>query len=274
LNPRNDPKETIMRTSPAFIALAVAGAALIGSAAPAVARPSGASGTSGASGPVATAALNALKTDGAAAISARESQLTKLATELSSAPSCDTSGKIAGIIAADEPALQALGTKLAGDTTVAQARIDHQAIFDTYRVYLVVTPQAYVSAACGHIQRAATTLTTDEGKLKARVAAAAAAGADMSSADTALADMSSKLSAAQTESNDAYSSLSGIVPDQGVKSVETSNAAAVIAAHGDLVSARADLVGAVSDAQTAIANLKAAAGTTTTTAGATTTTTA
>lgn len=251
-----------------LLATAVVGASALTCtlAAPATARPSGPSGASGTAGGQALAAIQA---DGAAAIAVRESQLSTLASVLSSATTCDSGGKIAAVIAADAPALQTLGQKLAADTTLAQARLDHQAIFDQYRVYLVVTPQAFVSAACGHVQRAAASLTTDQQKLASRVSAAAAAGADMSSAQAALNDMSSRLRDAQTRADAAYTTLSTIVPDQRIASVEASNAAAVAAAHADLATARADLVAAVSDARTDVAALKAAGatpGTTTTTA--------
>jgi len=244
---------TIARGAAVFAVVAgiTAGLALPASAAPVVTKPTAASGAAAAT------ALDQIKAAGAAAISQREAQLTKLAGRLSAAPSCDADGTIAGIIAADGPALAGIGTKLAADTTLVDAKADYQSIFDDYRVYLVVTPQAYAAAACGRIDVATTTLTADQAKLDTRVKAAAAGGADMTAAEAALTDMGTKIADATTKGDRAAASLAALVPDHGDKAVIGSNAAAVDAAHADLESAHADLTAATQDARTIIAALKA-----------------
>jgi len=202
--------------------------------------------------------LDELKADGAAAISQRQAQLTKLDGRLSAAPSCDADGQIAAEIAADGPALASLGDQLAADTTLPSARQHFQSIFADYRIYLVVTPQAYATAACGRIQRATATLTADQTKLDDRVQAAEAGGADMTAAKVALDDMSAKIADATTKGNQAASGLAAISPDHGDPAVIASNAAAVQAAHDQLEAAHTDLTTATQDARAVVADLKSA----------------
>ena len=239
--------------------LALCAALTAGLAGPVLAAPSGASTNAPSTATPATPTgrtLDEIKAAGAAAISQREAQLTKLSGRLSAAPSCDADGKIAGVIAADGPALTDLGTKLAGASTLADARRDFQSIFDDYRVYLVVTPQAYAAAACGRIERATATLTGDQAKLDTRVKDAAAGGADMTAAQAALADMGAKVADATAKGNHAAATLAALAPDHGDKTVMAANATAVDAAHTGLETAHADLTAATNDARTVVAALE------------------
>ncbi len=225
-----------------------AGLALPATAASAATRPTG---------DAAAHTLDQLKSTGAAAIAQRQAQLTKLSGRLSAAPACDAGGKIAGVIAADGPALAQVGTKLAAATTLVDAKHDFQSIFDDYRIYLVVTPQTYAAAACGRIQRATATLTDDQAKLSTRVDTAAAGGADMATAEAALAEMATKVADAKTDGDQAAAALAALAPDHGDKAVIASNAAAVDAARVQLATARTDLTAATDDARTVVAALKA-----------------
>jgi len=202
--------------------------------------------------------LAAIQAKGATAIKQREAQLQKLGTALAANPGCDTGQAVAGIVSADEPALTALGQQLAADTSVAQAKTDFASIIQDYRVYLLVTPQANVTLVCGTVQKADGVLTTVEQKLANRVQQAAAKGADMTSAEASLSDMTTQLSNATTQANAAYAGIVGLVPDKGVQSVEQSNAEALQTAKGDLVSARGDLKAALADAKAVVGDLKAA----------------
>ncbi len=205
------------------------------------------------------AALDQIKKEGAAAIDDREAQLAKLAGRLSQAPNCDSSGKIAGVISADQPALRELGAKLAADTNVPAAVKHFKSIFEDYRVYLVVTPQAYVTAACGHIQKAVTSLNDLHSKLDERVRQAEAGGADMSAAKAALSDMATKLSDASSRASSANSALEAIGPDHGDLAVAQSNWEAVSKARTDLTSAYGALKTAARDARTVLDALKSGA---------------
>jgi len=261
----------MFRTSPRIMKTALtavlAGATVVGFTGTAWATTSPGGGTTPSDGSpiVSTPAgaspatvLAAIQARGASAISERETQLQKLGTALTANPGCDTSQTVAGIVSADEPALTALGQQLAADTAVPQAKTDFAAIFQNYRVYLLVTPQVKVTVACGAIQKADATLTTVEQKLTTRVQQAATKGADMTSAEASLSDMTTQLSNATTEANDAYSAISGLVPDKGVQSVEQSNAQALQTAKGDLVTAKGDLKAALADAKAVVGDLKAA----------------
>jgi len=206
------------------------------------------------------ATLDEIKQQGANAIAERQAQLTKLAGRLGGAPTCDTSGTVAATIAADQSGLATLGTKLAADTTVPTARDDFNSIFQDFRVYLVVTPQAYATSACGHIQTAVTGLQKDAAALAAKVQAAANGGADTTAAQAALTDMNAQLADATAKANHASASLTAIGPDHGDKAVAASNKAAVDAAHDELEAAHTSLTAAVKDAHAVIDALKAIAG--------------
>jgi len=240
------------------------GALLVGTATVAFAVPAFAATVSTTqTGPTTTTVtatpqtLAGIQAAGAAAIAQREGQLTKLGAALAAAASCDTHGVIATEISTDGPALTALGQQLAGDMTIPAAKADFGTIFTTYRVYLVVTPQAYVTAACGHIQTASTKLTADQQKLTVLVAALPA-GATKTAAEASLADMTTQLTNATTQANEAAAALAGIVPDHGNKMIEASNAAAVNSAHGQLTTARDDMLAAVNDAKAVVADLTSA----------------
>jgi hypothetical protein len=269
------PQESTMSITSSRLARTGLGAILGGATALALAGPASAATPTAAATPApaasatgarATQALADLQAKGAAAIAQRQAQLVKLSGRLSAAPGCDSSGAIAAELAADGPALTAIGAKLAADTTLATARVDYQTIFGTFRIYLVVTPQVYATSACGRVQRVTTKLNGDQAKLSARVDAAAAAGADMTAAKAALADMTSKDAAATTLANQAASSLAGIAPDGGNKTIAAANAAAVTAARSALKTAEADLQASIADGKTVVAALKAAKTTSTTTA--------
>ena len=241
--------------------LAVAGSLALGLAGPSIAGAAPASPTStpAVPGAKAPATLESIKTAGAAAIAARETQLAKLAGRLSAAPNCDAAGTVSAEIAADGPALTTLGAKLAVDTDLATARADFRAIFEQYRVYLVVTPQASVTSACGHIQTSVAKLDADAVTLSAKVDEAANGGADMSAARASLQDLAAKLADGTNLANHANATLAGLTPDKGDKAVEASNAAAVSAARQDLTTAHADLTAAVKDAKAVVSDLKAVA---------------
>ena len=238
---------TLLRT---LAAVSLTGAVAL-AAGPAMA----ATGPSPSTNPPAT--LAQIQAAAAAAVNARETQLGKLSARLSAAPGCDNNGTVAGIIATDGPALTQLLATIDADTTVAAARVDYQAIFDYYRIYMLVSPQADTAAACGLILKADTHLTTDEATLSARVKAVEALGTPLPNADASLADMTAKLADGTAQANSAYSALSSLVPDRGNKAVQATNQAAVATAHGELETAHTDLVAALADARAVVADLNA-----------------
>ncbi len=248
------PRTSALTRGAAVLAVAAgltAGLAFPAAATPSVTKPNAANGDGAAR------TLDGLKSTGAAAIAQRQAQLTKLAGRLGAASACDTGGKIAGVIAADGPALAQVGTKLAADTTLADAKRDFQSIFDDYRIYLVVTPQTYASAACGRIQRATATLTDDQAKLSTRVDTAAASGADMTAAKAELADMATRIAEAKTDGDQAAAMLVALAPDHGDAAVMSSNAAAVEDARVLLETARTALTAATASAHAVVSALKA-----------------
>ena len=87
------------------------------------------------------------KSEAAAAIAKRQTQLDTLDGRLAAAPGCDAEGHVTGVISSDRGGLTALGGKIATDTDPTVLAADIRSIFQDFRVYAVVTPQANTAAA-------------------------------------------------------------------------------------------------------------------------------
>lgn len=102
--------------------------------------------------------------------------------------------------------LQALNTKIQGDTTVQQARADYGTIFSAYRVYLLVLPAARLAADA---DRATNTvlpkLTSDVTKLTAHVQ-------KVPQLQPLIDDMNAQIGTATSATNGLASTVLGYTP--------------------------------------------------------------
>ena len=152
--------------------------------------------------------------------------------------------------------LNQLKTKIDADTDVATLKVDVKTITDSYRIYMLVMPQARIAASADREVTLITMMNQLGAKLQARISAAQSAGSNVSALLAALTDMSTKLSDASTQSQAAVSVSAGLAPDAGDKTKQTQNAAALKTARADVQVAQKDLVAARKDAETIVKGLK------------------
>ncbi len=152
--------------------------------------------------------------------------------------------------------LTQLKAKIDTDTDMTTLKADVKMITDSYRVYMLVIPQARVAASADREVTLVTMMNQLGAKLQARVSAAQSAGADVSKLLVALTDMSSKLSDASAQSQASVSVSAGLSPDNGDATKQAQNAAAMKTARADLLAAQKDLLAARKDADTIVKGLK------------------
>jgi hypothetical protein len=152
---------------------------------------------------------------------------------------------LSGLVTADTNALNALRTKVAGETTVAAVRADATAMIRDYRVYLLLGPQVRLVAALDVTDAAVTTLRQVHDKLATAVAAAKQSGKDTTAAEAKLADLSAQLDAVTAATAGKAGDLLAVVPGAD-KTVITD---AIKPIRDAVKSARTDLRTAVADAK-------------------------
>lgn len=154
-------------------------------------------------------------------------------------------------------ALTALQAKIAADTDIDTLKADIKSITDMYRIYMLVMPQIQINAAADRIQTTAIAMTTLADKLSARISDAKAKGKVVTTLETNLTDMNTRIADANTQATAAISMTASLKPDNGDKTIEASNKAALKDARAKLKTARADLEAARKDAGTIVKALKA-----------------
>ena len=137
-------------------------------------------------------------------------------------------------------------------------KTDVQSITKDYRIYALVLPQGSIAAASDRVLTITDALTTLSGKLQTRITDEQNAGADMSAAVTALADLNAKGADATTQANSAVSGTASLQPDNGNTTIAQSNTAALKSARTDLRTAQSDIKTARQDASTIVQAIKAA----------------
>jgi hypothetical protein len=216
----------------------IAGAALLGLATTGIAGA--ASATTPSTNP---ARLQAIQTAAKTAIANRESALSTVVSILDNTGYLGSDqALLVGRAQTDESDLTALGNQIAGDTTVQQARTDAETIFTGYRVFALVVP-------VDHDVRAADAATNVA--IPALQKAAAAFTADNNPAIAApLADMQSKIVAAQQALNGFTGQVEALTPAGW-----NTNHALLAPYKTSLAAARQDLGGARDDAKTILKDL-------------------
>lgn len=133
------------------------------------------------------------------------------------------------------------------DTNTSTLKVEVQSIAKSYRIYMLVMPQAALGAAADRAQTLVTMFTTLGAKLQARIASSTT---DTSAAVTAMADFNAKVADGQVQATAAVGHIAGLTPDNGDKTVMQSNLTALKQARADIKVATQDFVAARKDAQT------------------------
>jgi hypothetical protein len=207
------------------------------------------------------ASLSTIQSKAAAAITLRVNDLNAAVAKVNGDSSLGSGASaLAAYLQQDIPGLQALGQKIAADTTVLAAESDAATIFTNYRVLALVLPAAHLAGAGDQIEN------TTVPKLTALSAKAAAreTPANQATIGPLLGDLNAQISAAGNAASGLASTVLGYTPAQWNANHEllSSSKSAAQAALGDLTKVGADVKQIRADLK---AGTAAAAGTTPTT---------
>jgi hypothetical protein len=186
-------------------------------------------------------------------IARRLSTLNTLSAKVSSATKLTAADRasLSSEISTEVDGLNGLKTKLDADTTVSDAKTDAQAIIDGYRVYALIVPKVSLVKTADDQQVAEGKLSALSAKLQARITVAQTAGKNVTSLQTELASLNSKVSAAQAISSSIESAVVNLQPSD-----YNSNHSVLSGDRNQLKTAQSDIQGALSTATTIITNLK------------------
>ena len=109
--------------------------------------------------------------------------------------------------------LTTLKAKIASDTDITTLRTDTQSIVKSFRVYALFMPKIAIIANADRILETIDDLSTISTKLKERMTAAKTAGVDTTAMQTALDDMTAKMTDASTQANLAITTVTGLLPE-------------------------------------------------------------
>lgn len=224
----------------------LAAAAVAASAfAAAAALPANAASTSGSTSADAAAGTNlkAAQALTTARIDGRLETLRALTLVVNNAKDLTSADRsaLSGLINGDISGLTALRGKVAGETTVSAVRADAQAMVDDYRIYLLVVPKVHLANVLDIETTVAPTLQKVHDSLAARVAKAPGGGTAAEKSE--LADMETRIEAAQQADAGRVATLLAIQPGPNADAIHAALKPLVDAAkdaHKDLAQARTD----------------------------------
>ncbi len=182
--------------------------------------------------------------------------------------SSTTQASIVAGINAQISALTTLKARIMADASssaTSSLKADIKSIVQSYRIFALILPRAAIDAAAGRIEGVGTDLSTLAGKLQARVTEAQTAGANVTAAASALADMNAQITNANVSVQAAVNEVASLTPDNGDENAMRANVTALQDARSKIVAAQHDLNTARSDARSIVnilAELKVSASTT------------
>lgn len=143
-------------------------------------------------------------------------------------------------------ALAALKLKLAGSATTT-LKADLKSITDSHRIFALIMPKTAILASVDRIHVLVNQMETLGTKFETLIANASTT-ANVSTAQTALADYKTKVANAEIQADAAASLVANLKPDNGDKNVQKANLQAlkdakakIQLAHRNLVAARKDI---------------------------------
>jgi hypothetical protein len=152
---------------------------------------------------------------------------------------------------ADVTGLTALGTKIAGDTTVQQAVTDFKTIFTGFRVYALALPQVHFAAAADTITVSVLPKLTDAQSKLAALLAGVDSGKDTPAVQALMTDLGNQIAAITSETSGLSATVLAYTPAQ-----YDANHALLSPARASLAISRNDSRTARNDIATVVADLK------------------
>lgn len=206
----------------------------------------------------ADASLPTIISKGDADIAARLTSLNNLNTKVQAMANVSASEKasISSAVQTNISGLTTLKAKLDADTDVATARTDAKSIFGSFRIYALVIPQGYIEVSADKINTIGSLMTSLSAKLQTRITADQNSGKNVASLQTALNDITTQVTNANSQASIAQSGVVSLTPDQGNATVAASNKAALVSARANTKAATADLKTARQDIKTITDGLK------------------
>ncbi|MEA3019928.1 MAG: hypothetical protein QOI47_1452, partial [Actinomycetota bacterium] len=132
-------------------------------------------------------AKDASKGRAAAEIARRQRTLSALSAKVARVTAdCGENAALVAELAAESAGLAALGHTIANETDTSKLKAEYASIFQDYRVYLLETPKTHTVVACDRVTENSTKITAWIAKAQSAIDKAAAAGADVGGAQTAL----------------------------------------------------------------------------------------
>ena len=227
-----------MKTARIFLIAAAVAAATI---APAAAAPA----TSG----MTSARMAYLKARGHLAIQRRLNEIERLTTLVNGATHLSSANRSALLskLSSDTSGLQALDTKIQGDTDATTLRTDLESIVTAYRIYVLVAPQVHLVVASDRVAALIDLGNSIASKIQAKIDAAKGNGKDVKAAQAALDDMKKQLADAAAAIGGVAASVIALTP-----SGYPGNRTTLLSARSSILSARAHLATARADAHAAV----------------------
>ncbi len=152
--------------------------------------------------------------------------------------------------------LSNLKEKIESDSGTTTLKDDVKSITQSYRIYALVVPQGHILVASDRIVTIGNSLSLISAKLKSRVAELQTAGQDVTTLQTAITDMDTKIADALVQAQTASTSVASLVPDNGATTTMQANKQALVAAQADIKAGNQDLIAARKDAETVLKALK------------------
>jgi hypothetical protein len=201
--------------------------------------------------------LSAIQAKAAAAISLRVNDLNAAVTKVNDSKYLGTdAAALAAYLQADIAPLQALGQKIAGDTSPSAARADAATIFTNYRVLVLVLPAARIAGTSDGIDLS---IVPDLTALSAK-AASRVNPSNSATVQPLINDLNAQISAATTSTSGVASTVLGYSP-----AAWNANHSLLASAVAPVQSAKSDISKARNDVKQLRSDLKPPATTPTTT---------
>lgn len=147
-------------------------------------------------------------------------------------------------------ALETLQVKIDSDTDPATLKADRQLMAKQYRIYMLFIPRLQILASADRIIEITDDISVLVIKIQDRLTQAAINGKDVTSLQTTLKNIQTKMADAKTQAQSAQSLVIQLVPDTGDANIAKSNQKALQDARAKLVLAKKDITDAQKDIQT------------------------
>jgi hypothetical protein len=189
------------------------------------------------------ARLERAKEKAAQEITRRTEALTRLEARIEAMKRVSASFKtdLDTTVAAEIAKLEALAVKIAASTNGEEIKADVQSITRSYRIFALVMPKAAIAAAADRIVTMSATLSEVGAKLKVRIDQASSEGKDVASLTTMLNDLAAKITSANAHAQAAVNGTATLTPDEGDKTKQDANKAALQKAREELKAGHDDI---------------------------------